>query len=67
MCDARRISARGVSLGVQRHVLVRMAMGGSTLTAHRSAVPLIFRAGGDASRRAPAPPSIDRAGPSSAS
>jgi hypothetical protein len=42
MCDARWISARGVSLGVQRHVLDRMTVGVSTVTAHGSAAPLIF-------------------------
>lgn len=42
MCDARRISARGVSLGVQRHVLDRVIVGGRTVTAHEGAVPRIF-------------------------
>lgn len=37
MCDARRISARGVSLGVQRHVLDRATAGGRTVTAHEGA------------------------------
>lgn len=42
MCDARRISARGVSLGVQRHVLDRVIVGRRTVTAHEGAVPRIF-------------------------
>lgn len=42
MCGARQISARGVSLGVQRHVLVLSDRGGSRVTARGSAAPLVF-------------------------
>ena len=42
MRDARRISAREVSQGVQRHVLDQTTWFGSTVMAHSGAVPLVF-------------------------
>ena len=42
MRDARQISAREVSQGVQRHVLDQTTWFGSTVTAHGGAVPLVF-------------------------
>lgn len=56
--DARRISARGCSLGVQRLVLDRetaMAAGGSTVTARGCAAPVVFGRPADRARR-PRPP-----------
>ena len=42
MRDARRFSAREVSLGVQRHVLDQTTWLGSTVMAHSGAVPPVF-------------------------
>ncbi|SFG98857.1 hypothetical protein SAMN02787118_13648 [Streptomyces mirabilis] len=42
MRDARQISARGVSQGVQRHVLDQTTWFGSTVMAHSGVVPLVF-------------------------
>lgn len=43
MRDARQISSREVSQGVQRHVLTQTTWLGSTVVAHSGAVPLVFR------------------------
>jgi hypothetical protein len=42
MRDARQISAREVSQGVQRHVLDSTTWLGSTVMAHSGAAPLVF-------------------------
>jgi len=42
MRDARQISAREVSQGVQRHVLDQTTGLGSTVMAHSGAAPLVF-------------------------
>lgn len=42
MCDARQISTRGVSQGVQRHVLAWATWFGSTVGAHSGVVPTVF-------------------------
>ncbi|GAA2231703.1 hypothetical protein GCM10010232_17900 [Streptomyces amakusaensis] len=42
MRDARRISTREVSHGVQRHVLAQTTWLGSTVMAHSGAGPLVF-------------------------
>ncbi len=42
MCDARQISTRGVSQGVQRHVLAWATRFGSTVGAHSGLVPTVF-------------------------
>lgn len=42
MRDARQISARGVSHGVQRHVLAQTTWFGSTVVAYGGAAPLVF-------------------------
>ncbi|WP_328624496.1 hypothetical protein OHA88_05660 [Streptomyces sp. NBC_00353] len=42
MRDARRFSAREVSQGVQRRVLVQATWFGSTVMAHIGAAPLVF-------------------------
>lgn len=42
MRDARQISAREVSHGVQRHVLDYTTWSGSTVMAYSGAVPLVF-------------------------
>lgn len=42
MRNARRISTREVSQGVQRHVLAQTTWFGSTVMAHRGAAPLVF-------------------------
>lgn len=42
MRNARQISAREVSHGVQRHVLAQTTWFGSTVMAYRGAAPLVF-------------------------
>ena len=50
MRDARQISSREVSQGVQRHVLAQATWVGSTVVGHGGAVPPVFVA---LHRRAP--------------
>ncbi len=54
-CGARRISARGVSLGVQRLVLAGGTAGGNTLGTPRRVVPPVFGAPRRAAARAAEP------------
>lgn len=55
MRDARRFIARGVSQGVQRHVLAWISWSGSTVGAGGDAVPPVFERGGARPYRAAGP------------
>lgn len=59
MRDARRISAREVSQGVQRHVLCQTTWFGSTVMAQSGAVPLVFDHG-DGAVSDVGPPAVPR-------
>jgi hypothetical protein len=50
MRDARQISSREVSHGVQRHVLAQTTWFRSTVRAHSRAAPQVFRAPGPVPR-----------------
>jgi hypothetical protein len=63
MRDARQISAREVSQGVQRHVLDETTWFGSTVMAHSGAAPLVSSFAGAPSRRPLRTPRFRQGGP----